>query len=95
LFWNLDTLTNLLKPVGNVIKVYQKTPLRLKGKFARVCVNLDIIEPLPSSLIVSFEGRSMKIPLIYEGLHEVCVLCGSDEHQIESCILLPTQAKGR
>ena len=78
-FWDLDTLTNLLKPIGNVIKVYQNTLLRLKRKFARVCVNLDITEPLPSSLIVSFEGRSMKIPLIYEGLHKVCALCGSND----------------
>jgi len=92
-FWDLDTVTNLLKPVGNVIKVDQNTLLRLKGKFTRVCVNLDITEPLPGSLIVSFEGSSMKIPLIYEGLHEVCALCGSDEHQIEACLLIPTQAK--
>jgi len=35
----------------------------------------------------------MKIPLIYEGLHEGCALCGSNEHQIEACLLLPTQAK--
>ena len=92
-FWDLDTLTNLLKPVGTVIKVDQNTLLRLKGKFAGVCVNIDITEPLPGSLTVSFKGRSMKIPLIYEGLHEVCALCGSDEHQIEACLLLPTQAK--
>jgi len=79
--------------MGNVVKVDQNTLMCLKGQFAHVCVNLDITEPLPGSLVVSFEGRSMKIPLIYEGLHEVCALCGSEEHQIESCVLLPTQTK--
>jgi len=89
----LDTLTNLLKPVGNVIKVDQNTLLCLKGKFTHVCINIDITKPLPGSLIVSFEGHSMKVPFIYEVLHEVYALCGSDEHQIEACLLLPTQAK--
>lgn len=45
-------------------------------KFAGVCLNNDITKPLPGSLVVSFGGKYMKIPLIYEGLHEVCPLCG-------------------
>jgi len=92
-FWDLETLTNLLKFVGTVIKVDQNTLLRLKGKFARACVNLDITEPLPGSLMVAFASRSMTVPLIYEGLHEFCALCGSEAHQIESCTLLRTQSK--
>jgi len=91
-FWDLNTLTELLLPVGQVIRVDQNTLLRLKGKFARVCVHVDITEPLPGSLVVAFEGRSMTIPLIYEGLHEVCALCGHEDHQIESCALLPSQS---
>ena len=79
--------------MGKVIRVDQNTLLRLKGKFARVCVHIDITEPLPGSLLVSYEGRSMKIPLIYEGLHEVCALCGTKEHQIDSCFLIPLQAR--
>jgi len=71
--------------------VDQNTLLRLKGKFARVCVHIDITEPLPGSLLVAFEGRSMKIPLIYEGLHEVCALCGTEDHQIDSCSLILSQ----
>ena len=90
-FWDFNTLTELMLPVGKVIRVDQNTLLRLKGKFARVCVHIDITEPLPGSLVVEFEGRSMKIPLIYEGLHEVCALCGNEEHQIESCALIPPQ----
>lgn len=39
-------LVSLLKHVGNVIKVDQTTFLRLKSKFAHVCVNIDVTEPL-------------------------------------------------
>lgn len=35
----------------------------------------------------------MKVPLIYEGLHEVCALCGSESHQIEPCPDLSLQSK--
>lgn len=59
--WDHDTLINLLKPVGNVIKVYQTTLFYLKGKFARACVNIDITEPLSGSLVISFKGKSMKV----------------------------------
>jgi len=34
----------------------------------------------------------MKVPLIYEGLHEVCALCESDAHQIETCLNLSLQS---
>lgn len=61
-----DTLVSLLKPVGTVIKVSQTILLRLKGKlFARVCVNIDVTEPLPGSLVITFKGKFMKVPLIY------------------------------
>ena len=81
----VDTLVNLLKPVGNVIKVDQISLFRLKGKFACICVNIDVTKPLLGPLVISFKGKSIKVALIYEGLHDVCALCGSDSHQIESC----------
>lgn len=35
----------------------------------------------------------MKVPLIYEGLHEVCPLCGGESHQLDSCPKLTAQKK--
>lgn len=35
----------------------------------------------------------MKVPLIYEGLYEVCALCDSDSRQTDSCPELPIQTK--
>ncbi|KAJ8423288.1 hypothetical protein Cgig2_031120 [Carnegiea gigantea] len=53
--------------------------------------------PLPAnmrgSLVISLKGKSMKVPLIYEGLYEICALCGSKFHQIEVCPDLPLQSK--
>jgi len=91
-FGTFNTLTNLLKPVANEIKVDQNTLLHLKG-IALVCVNVDIFEPLPGSLVIYFEGRTIKIPLIYEQLPDVYALCGSKDHEIETCLMLSAQAK--
>ncbi|KAJ8445572.1 hypothetical protein Cgig2_012460 [Carnegiea gigantea] len=35
----------------------------------------------------------MRVPLIYEGLHEVCPLCGGDSHQLDNYPKLPSQKK--
>ena len=35
----------------------------------------------------------MRIPVIYEGLYEVCTLCGGDLHQLEACPNLPISKK--
>jgi len=30
------------------------------------------------------DGRSMRVTLIYEGLHEVCPLCGGNSHLLDA-----------
>ena len=71
---------DLLKTVGTLVRINQNTLLRLKGKFARVCLNIDITSPPMGSLTISRDGRSMRVPLIYEGLHKVCPLYGGKSH---------------
>jgi len=78
-----------------MVRVDQNTLPRLKGKFARVCLNIDITHPLPRSLTIAREGLSTRVPLIYEGLHEVCPLCGGESHQLDSYRKLPTQEKAQ
>ena len=92
-FWDAACLSDLLKNVGPVVRIDQNTLLRLKGKFARVCVNLNVTQPLPGSILVVRPQGCLRIPLIYEGLHEVCPLCGGESHQLQSCPNLPLTQK--
>lgn len=94
-FWDQDSLRELLKPVGTIVRTNQNTLLRLKGKFALVCLNIDITQPFPGSLTLARDGLSMRVPLIYKGLHEVCALCGGESHQLASCPKLPAQNKAQ
>ena len=75
-FRDVEILSDLLREVGPIIRVDQNTLLCLKGRFARVCVNLNITQPLSGSLTVARNDLSTRVPLIYEGLHEVCPLYG-------------------
>jgi len=80
-----DYLSVILQHVGFVVRLDQNTLLRLKDKFARVYVNIDITKPLPSSITVQGLGGGLHVPIIYEGLHEVCPLCGDESHQLQTC----------
>jgi len=88
-FWVEQTLTNLLKPSGEVIRIDHNTLLRKKGRFARVCVNIDISKPLPGTLSIPTPMTHLKILITNEGMHEVCALCGGNNHLLELYPRLP------
>ena len=92
-FWVEQTLTNILRPIGEVIRIDHNTLLRKKGRFARVCVNIDISNPLPGTLSIPTPLSHLFIPITYEGLHEVCALCGANDHLLEHCSRLPITPK--
>ena len=92
-FWVEQILTNLLKPIGEVIRIDHNTLLWKKGRFARVCVNIDISKPLPGTLSIPTPLTHLKIPISYKGLHEVCALCGDHDHLLELCPRLPVTPK--
>ena len=89
----MGTLSELLHDVEIITRIEQNTILCLKGKFAPVCVNIDITRPLSSSLTIARQGFSTRIPFIYEGLHEIYPVCGGESHQFESCPNLPMSKK--
>jgi len=79
--------------MGPVVRVDQNTLLRLKGKFARVCLTRDITHPLLGSLTIAMGNFSMEVSLIYKGLHDVCPLCGGEPHQLDNYPKLHAQQK--
>jgi len=91
--WEEEIFRTLLANVGHFIKMDDITLNRSKGKFARVCLNIDISKPLRGSLFIPipYQSRPLEVPISYEGLHEVCALCGSDAHELEVC---PDTPKG-
>ncbi|XP_061356179.1 uncharacterized protein LOC133300616 [Gastrolobium bilobum] len=77
--------TDLLKEVGNwlgkFIKMDVATNCLARGKFATICVELDLSKPL--QVEYKIEGRLEKFE--YEGLHLICYGCGVYSHRTENC----------
>ncbi|XP_061346858.1 uncharacterized protein LOC133292467 [Gastrolobium bilobum] len=67
--------------IGKFIKVDAATTSMARGRFARMCVELDLTKPLQAEYKV--EGRIKQVE--YEGLHLVCYSCGQYGHRVESC----------
>ena len=56
-----------------------------KAQFALVCLNIDISHPVPRSITMTSGLDSSEFFLTYEGVHEVCPLCGAKDHFLNLC----------
>nr|XP_025703040.1 myb-like protein X [Arachis hypogaea] len=57
-------------------------PIEL-GKFARLCVEVDLTKPLLGVYMI--KGKLYQIE--YEGIHQLCFLCGRIDHEQKQCTL--------
>ncbi|GKV27878.1 hypothetical protein SLEP1_g36998 [Rubroshorea leprosula] len=72
--------------IGKPIKVDPTTLLATRGQYARVCVEVDLSQPLPSSVDLDLEDLPQSLILVdYEGLHKICFHCGEFGHKMEFC----------
>ncbi|KAI9103524.1 hypothetical protein K1719_023147 [Acacia pycnantha] len=58
--------------IRRVLKVDKNTMKLTKGRFAKICVQLDLSNPLKPSLMYNRKKRKIK----YEELHRICFNCG-------------------
>ncbi|XP_019180087.1 PREDICTED: uncharacterized protein LOC109175269 [Ipomoea nil] len=80
-YFDEDFLKKIGKTVGRPIKIDTATHLASKGKFARLCVEIDISKPLLSKFVLNF----MEWTIEYEGIHLICFNCGCYGHRSENC----------
>ncbi|RYR07165.1 hypothetical protein Ahy_B05g074486 [Arachis hypogaea] len=64
-----------------MLKVDHTTSIHSRGKFARICVEIDLSKQLVPSIQVL--GRDFKIK--YDGLHLIYFGCGSYGHRMDQC----------
>ncbi|XP_061360020.1 uncharacterized protein LOC133304064 [Gastrolobium bilobum] len=77
--------TELINEVGNwlgkFVKMDAATTCLVRGNFARICVELNLGEPLHAEYKI--EGKLKQVE--YERLHFVCFNCGKYGHRSENC----------
>lgn len=75
------TLMWMGNSIGKAIKVDICTTDAVRGKYAKVCVEVNLDKPLKPNVMVY--GR--RYALEYEGLLCICFHCGQYDHRAAEC----------
>lgn len=73
--------------VGKTLKVDWATEFAQLGKFARLCVELDVTKPLIPKVVIGSKIQKVE----YEGLGIVYFCCGCIGHHVDSCPIAKCQ----
>ncbi|MCH83894.1 hypothetical protein A2U01_0004722 [Trifolium medium] len=86
-FYDAKVLHCIGDRIGRTVKVDKNTLTQERGKYARLCVEVD----LTKKLLAMFSIKSTKYNVEYEGLHLLCITCGKFGHYKEGCPEKPKQ----
>jgi hypothetical protein len=81
LYYDESVLLGLASVVGTPIKVDTNTLKVERGRFARVCVEIDLTMPVVGKVNVNGHWYNVQ----YEGLHIICGGCGCYGHHTRDC----------
>ncbi|XP_057719429.1 uncharacterized protein LOC130933837 [Arachis stenosperma] len=72
--------------IYQMIKIDRTTSIHSRGKFAKICVEIDLAKKLVPK--ISVMGSELNIE--YKGLHQICFTCGKYGHRADMCTKAPT-----
>nr|POE60543.1 uncharacterized protein CFP56_65433 [Quercus suber] len=79
--YELEVLQQVGEAIGRVLRIDSHTAMEARGRYARMCIQLDANKPLIDTVLI---GR-FEQPVVYEGIHKLCFSCGRLGHQKEAC----------
>ena len=80
-YYNAEALQIIGNAIGKVLRVDTFTASETRGRFARICVQVDVEKPLATAIMI---GRLEQL-ISYEGIHKMCFGCGRIGHRKEQC----------
>ncbi len=80
-YYHKEALLLIASGLGPVLRVDVNTATGTRGRFARICIQLDLEKPLARTIRV---GKA-KVAVIYEGIGLLCFQCGKIGHRKEWC----------
>ncbi|XP_020235439.2 uncharacterized protein LOC109815203 [Cajanus cajan] len=80
-FYNESVLLTIASAIGKPVKVDRNTLNMNRGRFARVCVEIDLDIPV----VGKFNLNDHWYKVEYEGLHIICTHCGCYGHYARDC----------
>jgi hypothetical protein len=82
-FFDESIILTLASGIGRPIRVDMNTVDMYRGRFARVCVEIDLDKPVVGKLCL----RDAWYNVEYEGLHLLCSSCGCYGHIARNCLV--------
>nr|POE83002.1 uncharacterized protein CFP56_42947 [Quercus suber] len=79
--YEAEVLKRIGDAIGKVLRIDAHTALEARGKYARLCLQVDINKPLINTVLI---GR-FKQQVVYEGIHKLCFACGKIGHKKDDC----------
>ncbi|GKV28433.1 hypothetical protein SLEP1_g37492 [Rubroshorea leprosula] len=83
-YYDPITLQKIGNKIGSLLRVDAHTAHHTRGQYARVCVQIDIAQPVAKYIRI---GRK-KQRVIYEGVSALCFHCGRIGHRNNQCLQL-------
>ena len=79
--YETEVLKQIGESLGNVLRIDAHTAMEARGKYERLCIQIDINKPLINTILI---GR-FEQPVTYEGVHRLCFSYGRIGHTVEAC----------
>ncbi|KAA8549778.1 hypothetical protein F0562_001205 [Nyssa sinensis] len=80
-YYDKRVLTEVGRKLGKPLKNDSNTVAAARGKYACLCLEIDLMKPLKTSL--NLDGITIQVE--YESVHAVCFECGRAGHMKEWC----------
>nr|POE98370.1 uncharacterized protein CFP56_55047 [Quercus suber] len=92
-YYHVEALKEIGSTIGKVLRIDSHTALEARGRYARICVQIDVEQPLITALLIG----NFEQPIIYEGIQKMCFSCGRIGHRKEDCphIIRPVHPPSR
>ena len=79
--YETEVLKQIGEAIGKVLRIDAQTAMEARGKYARLCIQVDMNKPLINTVLI---GR-FEQPVVYEGIQKLCFACGRVGHKKEDC----------
>ncbi|XP_023879304.2 uncharacterized protein LOC111991740 [Quercus suber] len=79
--YETEVLKHIGTSIGKVLRIDTHTAMEARGRYARLCIQVDINKPLINTILIG----KFEQPVMYEGIHEFCFSCGRIGHKRDSC----------
>lgn len=84
-FWDVETLESMIENIGHLLKIDELTLERRRAKYTRVCLEIDLSQPLKCGFWVGYQDRRAFMAILYKRLPIFCYSCGMIGQTVGAC----------